>query len=208
MWKEEWLFKRRKYWYLVCGVTITLIILSFVIINHKRTNPPSIMKETTREQLEETKMSTEKMEKKYVDVKGEVMNTGVYEVDSDMRLIDVIDLAGGLTDEADQNQVNLAQQVTDEMIIYIPKIGEEVASTLSTEKKNLANNQEEQQLVNINTADVNELQGINGIGLKKAEASVAYREENGLFKQKEDLKNVKGVGEKTFDSLQESITID
>lgn len=155
----------------------------------------------------------------YADIKGAVKAPGIYQVTPNMRVSEVITLAGGMTAKADADQVNLAQVVTDQMVIYVPKIGEilpEVAQNqlASTEVGNVeaspssgasSNNSEK---VNINTADLAGFQSLNGVGAVKAQAMIDYREANGAFQSIEELKNVKGVGEKTFDSLKESITID
>src|SRR5690625_5978989 len=126
-----------------------------------------------------------------VDIKGEVNNPGVYEVKSDYRVIDVIQIAGGLTQVADESKINLAQKVTDEMVIVVPKEGEDEANITV----NFSNEQEDGK-INLNQASVEEIITLNGIGPKKAQAIVDYREENGPFQQVEDLLQVNGIGEK------------
>lgn len=141
----------------------------------------------------------------YVDVKGAVMHPGVYEVTQTMRVANVIELAGGLSDEADDTQVNLAQRVSDQMMIYVPLVGEEVPNdmvSITGEQKDKQND-----LVNLNQATKEELMSLSGVGDKKADKIIEYREENGSFQRTEDLMNVDGIGEKTFDSLKTSITI-
>ena len=155
----------------------------------------------------------------YVDVKGAVYLPGVYEVTSEMRLIDAIELAGGFSDKADQNPVNLSLKLTDQMVIFIPEIGaveektaeletsavpiEEAVITVPQENSETATSEK----ININLADSIELQQLSGIGEKKAEQIMSYRQENGSFQKIEDLKNVSGIGEKTFEALRGNITV-
>lgn len=136
-----------------------------------------------------------------VDVKGAVGKPGVYEVQVDSRVHDVILLAGDFLENADQTQVNLAQKVQDEMIINVPKIGE---ASETTENNSSSNGNEK---IRINDATQEELETLPGIGPSKAEAIIQHREENGLFKSGEDLLQVSGIGEKTLENLLEHIQV-
>jgi len=137
-----------------------------------------------------------------VDVKGEVNKPGVYEVDDTFRVIDIINTAGGLTTEADESKINLAQKVVDEMVVVVPKIGDE-----ETEEFTFFNGGGDTNQINLNMATVDELSTLNGIGPKKAQVIIDYREENGPFQQVEDIMNVTGIGEKTFDSFKDDVTV-
>lgn len=149
----------------------------------------------------------------YVDIKGAVLYPGMYPAKDGMRVYDMIELAGGLTKEADRNQINLAERISDQMVIYIPKEGEELTDISIAQQGNKELNASRQlsdsdmKRVNINTADLQELTQLSGIGEKKAQAIIDFRDENGSFQALEDLKKVKGIGEKTFETLKESITI-
>ncbi|WP_242688667.1 helix-hairpin-helix domain-containing protein [Bacillus sp. Cs-700] len=134
-----------------------------------------------------------------VDVKGAVVTPGVYEVSANGRVKDVIQKAGGFLEEADQAQLNLAGKVIDEMMIYVPIKGETTVSAGSVTA--------ESGLISINKADLIELQELPGIGPAKAEAIIQYREENGPFSASEDLQNISGIGEKTFEKLKDLITV-
>lgn len=163
--------------------------------------------------------SESQIEKIYVDVKGAVYLPGMYEVTSDMRLIDAINLAGGFSEKANQKPVNLSLKLTDQMVIFIPEVGEPETVEINQEtqtnilEENVITLPEENSetntsdKVNINLADAAELQQLSGIGEKKAEQIVIYRQENGSFQTIEDLKNVSGIGEKTFEALKASITV-
>lgn len=148
----------------------------------------------------------------FVDVKGAVKKPGIYQVEGNTRLFDVVRLAGGLAKDADQKKINLAQQVSDQQVIFIPKIGEEVPAEYAVpvaagSTAAATDDGQATSLVNLNTATTEELQQLTGIGEKKAELIIQYREEQGGFKQIDDLKQVSGIGDKTFESLKDSITV-
>ena len=238
---KEWLVKKRlliELGLLVCLI-LSIVGISFLFFKDaKAVEEPSTMmsylasenkSSTNSIQMEQSSESL--IEKMYVDVKGAVYFPGVYEVTSDMRLIDAIKLAGGFSEKANQNPVNLSLKLTDQMVIFISEVGTEEAEEVN--KANEANEANEavkepsaavleetvitipkeseestnSTKVNINLADAIELQQLSGIGEKKAEQIVLYRQENGSFQSIEDLKNVSGIGEKTFEALKASVTV-
>ena len=147
-----------------------------------------------------------------VDIKGAVKNPGVYQAEADMRVIDIIDSAGGLSEAADPDRVNLSQRVTDQMVIYIPAVGEESDRPLAAPENTLTGQEGEieeveTEKVDINAADAVLLQTLNGIGEKKAALIIAYREENGSFQTIEEIMEVSGIGEKTFEGFKNLITV-
>lgn len=144
-----------------------------------------------------------------VDVQGAVKFPGVYELTEEERLIDAIQAAGGYETEADTRLINHAQKVTDEMFIYIPRIGEDPLEEplFTTVQTGNANSGNQDGLVNLNTATEAELTTLAGIGPSKAAAIIQYREEQGKFQSIEELKNVTGIGDKTFEKLQNEITV-
>jgi competence protein ComEA len=135
-----------------------------------------------------------------VDLKGAVNLPGVYKGEKGQRILDMIEKAGGFTEEADTNQVNLSQYIEDEMVIYVPLIGQIVENVAGIDTGN--------QLLNINKATEMELQTLPGIGPSKASAIIEFRESNGGFKEIEELKNISGIGEKTFEKLASLISVD
>lgn len=168
-------------------------------------------------QVDSPKQS-EKVKTVMVDVKGEVKLPGVYPAKDSERVNDVIKRAGGLTAKADQSQVNLAAHVQDEMMIFIPAKGEAArnpqagaASPAATNSQagtpGVNSNSAINGKININQADENELQNLPGIGPSKATAITQYRTENGPFQTVEDLKKVNGIGDKTFEKLKDSISV-
>lgn len=163
----------------------------------------------TTDLIAETEKENNDVVKIYVDIKGAVKLPGMYEVTSDMRVLNVIDMAGGLKETADDSQVNFSQRIEDQMVIYIPVEGEELSETaIAGTNSNTANiSKDEDGKINLNQATKEELMTLSGVGEKKAEKIIEYREENGSFKTIEDLKNVNGFGEKSFESLEKYISI-
>lgn len=144
----------------------------------------------------------------YVDISGEVMKPGVYKVTSETRLFEVIEMAGGLTENADPDSLNRAEKVTDGQKIIVMSYDE------SSEVKNhpssgtgTSSGTEEEDKININTADSSELQTIPGIGPAKAQSIIDYREQNGYFSNTEDIMDVTGIGQKTYASIKDYIVV-
>lgn len=143
-----------------------------------------------------------------VDVKGAVKKPGVYTMESDDRVYDAIMAAGGYKDTANSKTINHAAHVQDEMVIYVPKRGEKVDEVGATNTVAAPSQQEtEQSLVNLNTADEAALQTISGIGPAKAKTIIQHRTDNGPFQSIDDLKNVSGFGEKTVERLRPLVTV-
>jgi competence protein ComEA len=130
---------------------------------------------------------------------GYVNNPGVYEVDDQSRISDVLDLCGGATDSACLEAVNLAKKIIDGERIYIPSEEEVGESVISTEAST--------SLININQASIEELKQLPGIGDQIAKNIVDHRQKYGPFQSKEDLKNVNGIGEKKYEQIKELISI-
>lgn len=128
-----------------------------------------------------------------VHVKGAVKNEGVYKFKEGDRLEDALSAAGGPSDNADTERVNLASFLSDGEEVYFPEKGENFSVTKSG-------------VVNINEADADTLKTIPGISEKLAEKIVQYRDENGKFENKADIINVSGIGEKTYAAIAPYIT--
>ena len=143
----------------------------------------------------------------YVDIKGEVHHPGVYQMKAENRVKDLIEAAGGFTPLADDQKLNLAQLLEDQMVIVVPKKGEEVNSELAQAPTSQKKEVGKEGKVNINTATVEELKTLKGIGEKKAEAIIEYRKQNGSFKNKEELMKVRGIGKKLYESFQERVIV-
>lgn len=142
-----------------------------------------------------------------VDVKGAVQQAGLYELAADSRVADAIELAGGLTEQADPKSINLAQKLVDEAVIYVAT-EDEAISVVAPTVPSTVSEKEQGGLVNLNTADAAQLQTISGIGAKRAQDIIAYREANGPFKTVDDLNQVSGIGDKTLENLRSYVTVD
>lgn len=140
-----------------------------------------------------------------VEIKGEVNKPDIYWLKEEQIVADLIKMAGGLTDKADISNINRAEKLRNHQSIIIPSIDDTknvVNSSTTTASSSNANG-----LININTATESELDSLPGIGPAKAKQIIKYREENGGFNSIEDLKNIKGIGEKAFQDLQDKITV-
>jgi len=126
-----------------------------------------------------------------VEVKGEVKKPGLYFLGSDARVNDAIILAGGLTMEADTDNLNLASRITDGMVIYVPG----------------KNGGAEYSKISINNGSLDELMSISGIGEVKARSIIDYRNLHGSFSSLEELKNVEGISEKLFEQIKAFIRL-
>lgn len=199
---------------ILCTITIVLAGIIFILYKNNSSSKEEVV-DIFKEENEEIEQPKD-IEKVTVDIKGMINNPGVYEVESGLRVNDVITLAGGLKEGADTSNINLAKIVTDEMTIIIysteevlEKFKQEVCICNCPYIQNDAciNDSEESNLININTAGIEELTTLTGIGDVKAEAIIKYRSEVGKFKTKEELLNVEGIGEALFEKIKDNITV-
>ena len=142
-----------------------------------------------------------------VDIKGEVKKPGVYELAAGARVKEVVLLAGGFTENAEERQLNPAEKLADQQMIYVPNKEEAAEMPVMTDTPTSAAEGATGAVININTADLTELQQSPGIGAAKAQAIIDYREENGGFKSVDELTEVSGIGEKTLEKLRDSVAI-
>ena len=139
-----------------------------------------------------------------VDVKGAVKSPGIYNLPLGSRVHDAVQKAGGMTENADSKNLNLAQKVSDESLVYVPSKEEtdiQEASSNTTSSK-------ETKKVNINKASLEELKQVKGLGGKRAQDIIDYRESKGTFKSVDDLKKVSGIGAKTIEKLKDYVIVD
>ncbi|QHO93103.1 helix-hairpin-helix domain-containing protein [Streptococcus agalactiae] len=143
-----------------------------------------------------------------VDVKGAVNHPGVYSLPSQSRVTDAIKRAGGLSNLADSKSVNLAQKLQDETVVYVAQKGEKITVVEEEKENNIATQGNSKGKINLNKADLSSLQTISGVGAKRGQDILDYRDSQGGFKTIDDLKNVSGIGEKTLEKLRQDVTID
>lgn len=234
-------FKYRYRKQIIIGVFCFILVVSIISI--------SIINFTKREKKEEKKeektvllakktktarKNNNKLSECKVDIKGEINMPGIYTMKIDDRVIDVIELAGGLTENANTSVINLSKKVSDEMVIviYSNEQVKDFERTKEIEKvvQDKCNQPDENAIKNdaciasdgkntsldtdknngkisINTASKEELMTLPGIGESKAKDIISYRETNGSFENIEDITKVSGIGESTFAQIKENITV-
>ena len=206
----EFLNKKQKLIIGIIGV-IMLLFIGHYIIN--KTENSEYLEFNEEEVINTQEEIIEKNENEIiVHITGEVENEGIVKIEKDSRLVDVIEEAGGTTEEADLSKINLAYTVKDGQKIYIPNIEENLEEEYITEDAGDGvlpeeNNNIKQEKVNINTAKQTELETLNGIGPSTALKIINYRTENGEFKSIEDIKNVPGIGDSKFENIKEDICV-
>lgn len=203
--------------YKIIIVALILIIANFLFISHKNQEnyQETIVfqqeelvpvQDNDLNEVEHTTLEVDTLEIP-VFICGAVAKPDVYFVTKDCIVQDVLNLAGGFLETADSKAVNLAKQVTANEQIYIPEIGEVIEAKPAYENQSIESSQES-KWININTATAEQLEKLPGIGEVKAQQIVTHRLQNGLFQSKEAIKDVSGIGDKTYSALQEWITIE
>ncbi|GGE74697.1 helix-hairpin-helix domain-containing protein [Priestia taiwanensis] len=199
---EMWL----KYKYIVLLGTVIIGISIYYYSNPNQEGLKDNVAAVAHEEIQEGFPSKQQEEENdaqkvfLVDVKGAVVKSGVYELRQGTRIKDAIAAAGGFADHADSNGVNLAATLQDEMVVYVPVIGEEQSTVQN-------GGETKDSKISINKATSEELQQIPGIGPTRAETIINYREENGPFKKIEDLLEISGIGEKTLEKMKDKIKL-
>ena len=210
---------------------ILLIIISTIYYFYNKNTQNNIneitdlnLSNNTNENKNEIKEETKEIvtKKSVVHITGAVKNSGVYELEPESRIIDVINKAGGLAEDADVTTINLAYKIEDGMKIHIPKKGEnlenntiENSNTITTEsglpKTNTENENDKSnnqiKKVNINTATKEELDTLPGIGESTAQKIIDYRNKNGKFTNIEEIKEVSGIGESKYEKIKDMIFV-
>lgn len=198
------MFHEKKY------ILLTVMILSACLMGcdgvREATEISTVQTGTPDEKNgQQTELQT-RQSKIFVHIAGAVKSPGVYELDEDARLYQLVEIAGGMTKKAQKDSVNLAEKLTDGQMVLILTKNEYQKQRADSEDKAEQSSQEN-DLLDINLATVEELMGLSGIGETKAKAIIAYRDENGAFQTIEDIKKVSGIGEATFNNIKSEITV-
>ncbi len=211
-----------------------IIVISGVIYFYKPDEAKTISTIKISKDQKDSKQKetqTEEIKDKYmVDIKGEVVSPGIYELESNSRVIDVIEQAGGLTENADTTVINLSKKIIDEMVIIVYSksqvqnwietkeqeslLQEHCITPQDGQVENDACIKEEEtesttsipEMINLNTATKEELMTLSGIGEAKADAIIAYRSKT-PFEKIEDIKNVSGIGDSIYEEIKNYITV-
>ena len=219
----------------VLGFAIIVILFAFLYKAFYTDDEDVIFEQNEQENESELQETDENQnsrlgilqEKKTVTVHivGEVNSPGVVTLEEGARIIDAINAAGGKTEDADLSKINLAYIIEDGIQIYVPNYNETSKIGENDEEKQIQyvkdgpgegiivtaeaqdNEEEKNTLVNINTANLEKLQTLPGVGQSTAQKIIEYREQNGNFKNIEELKNVSGIGESKYNNIKDKITV-
>ncbi len=185
-------------------------IVSQSDVGEKESVPNNLSDEKDNQGKEQIKIENTNKKTITVFISGEVKNPGVVTIEAEKRLSDAVNELGGTTENADLNKVNLAMKLKDESHYIIPKIGNNLESynneTFENDIESDLNNKN--NLININTASVQELDALPGVGEATANKIINYREEKGKFNSIEEIKNVNGIGDKKYEELKTLISIE
>ncbi|MDO4963043.1 MAG: helix-hairpin-helix domain-containing protein [bacterium] len=214
-------------------IILIIIILILLLIGTLNSKTEAKVKEETIEVKPDVNKEVDQVKIK-VDIKGYINSPGVYEMDDDSRIIDLINMAGGLLDDANTEYINLSKKLTDEMIVIIysnsevekykkedkqiiyieyecicpDNINDACITNSDTVNTNgIKNDSNIDNLISINTASLEELMTLNGIGESKAKAIIEYREKNNGFENLEDIMNVSGIGEAAYSKIKDYIKL-
>lgn len=196
---------------LIFPITIIILyIILFVYFEEKINNIEIPVQEETIIKEEPQIEQEEPIKYIYIDIKGAIKKPGVYKLEENSRIIDAINISGGLLKTANTTYTNLSKILNDSEVIKI-YTNEEVKKLEKETPQELPKVEEtptiENKLININTASLEQLQTLNGIGESKAKSIVEYRTTNGNFKSIEEIKNVSGISESLYEKIKDSISI-
>lgn len=191
----------------IAGIIGVLAIGYYFTSNKQNDNYENIL--TNEVLIENTVEETEEVKKEIIKVyvTGEVNSPGVVELEEGARIQDAIEAVGGIKPEANIQDVNLAYEVSDGEKIYIPNLMDSTGEVQAESGTSTGSNSMSNGKVNINKATTAELTSVPGIGESTAEKIVAYRDENGKFKNVEDIKNVSGIGASKYEKIKEYICV-
>lgn len=199
-------YEKKRIVYIAAAV-IFILVCGIIYFGNEKKNEPSYepvgkstVCETSFPYTDEGTGNSSYDESVVVYVTGAVLHPGVYEVGGNMRVSDAIEAAGGLKNNAAADYLNLAAQLSDGEKITVPTKKE--AKALDKD-----DDSDESHLVNINTAAKEELMTLPGIGESKADAIIAYRQENGGYRNIEELMQISGIKEGVYSKISEYITV-
>lgn len=195
---------------LIIVIVISIIIYMIYLKNSKE--DIDFIEDELEENLDEIKAEklSEKENKEeniiVVHIAGEVNKPGIVKLKENSRIIDAIEQAGGVNNNADLSNVNLAYILSDGQKINIPNKNEKEQKDIITQSAGVEiDSKNNKTMININTATIEELQKLPGVGEAMAKKIITYRTQNGKFKNIEDIKNVSGIGEAKFNNIKDFI---
>ena len=225
-------YQHRKQIFFLVLLFLFLLGCSFFIVpkllKKEKKNTPTLVLKTTKEEKQKSDQEEKMTSFFQVDIKGAVQQPGIYSVQEGSRVIDVIRLAGDLTENADTSVINLSKKVFDEMVIIVytkeevqnfkqVKEQEDIVQKKCVEGPNSSvsndacldekSDKASSSKVSLNNASKEEFLTLPGIGESKAEAIIKYREEHGGFQAIEEIKEVSGIGESLYNQIKEDLTL-
>lgn len=198
-----------KYKKKIIGSAVILAILSlFLVVFYINSKPVEDISSNKEEIFKEQSSSSNTKEQSSsnitVYINGEVKSPGVYKLEQDSRLEDLVKASGGFTNEANSYKLNLAKKLKDEDYVYVDrKLDNENVQLKGGEQVKISENAK----ININTANKEELKTIPGVGDVTAQKIMDYREQNGGFSSVEDLKNIDRIGDKTLEKIRDKVDV-
>jgi competence protein ComEA len=207
----------KRYIKYIITLIVVLIISLGIITTLNLLNKDNTIEEKYISYIEPSTTTSINTNMFYVDLKGAVKKPGVYKVKQGTIVNELIELAGGLTKNAYTDNINLSKKLTEETVIFVYTVSEIKKMNTTTTTTNpviydsyiqetTTNISDNTKLVNINTASINELTSLTGIGESKALAIVAYRTKT-PFKSIEELKNISGIGDSLYAKIKDNITV-
>ena len=206
----ENLNKTQKVIIAIIAVIMLLVIGYYIMHGTKQYNTFEATDAIQKNETVETSKIPDEQKTIIVHITGGVRTEGIIQLKEGDRIADAIDEAGGITDDADLSQVNLAYVLQDGQKIYIPRIQDQEIMKVVTDGSGddvIIDGETNNNIVNINRANQTELETLIGIGPSTALKIIDYRKQNGEFKKKEELMNVPGIGESKFEAIKDNITI-
>lgn len=203
------MYKNKKEIFLVIFMfsLLTVFAFGYKFFKNKNEEKYKISETNNKEDDEKNKNKENIGNVIYVHIDGEVNKPNLYEMKNTDRIKDLIEKAGGLTKDADKSKINLAVKLKDEMKVHIYKIGETINNKDSTTEDLSNSSSSTDKVININTANEQELCKLTGIGTTKAKAIIEYRKKE-KFSKPEDITKVSGIGKKTFEKIKDQISVD
>ncbi len=189
-----------------CILALIIVFAGFFALNHKNNKTLEELKALSDQEENSEEIEAEDNQTLIVDIGGEVKNPMIAQLPTGSRIDDAITAAGGTTEKADLSNINRAQVLEDGQKIYIPST-DDSNSQASINGSSSSTASSSNQKVNINTATDEQLRTLSGVGPATAEKIINFRTKEGAFKSIEDLKNVDGIGDKTFEKLKDKICV-
>lgn len=203
--RELWVNYR--YHLLIAGAVLLLVVFAGGrTLYHRVQSPGQPLQEASSSSMVAPSASTDQPSRVCVDVKGAVIHPGIYYFKRGARVAEALKAAGGPTQQAAMKEVNQAKELADQQVVYVPAIGEQVPTSDAGASSNTTTDSGKTP-INLNTASKEQLCQITGVGDKKADLIIEYRQQHGQFKTVDDLMQVSGFGEKTVAKIKDQVSV-